>query len=167
MKPLKYSWFGHEKKLFRTKTLNYPKLLSPTKDWGEHLPGTFRNEFWVWSKHIFYVTLYKDKDKNKDADRINETLLVCYIFGILTTQAIQVWWWLSSVTDVTNVTNVTSVTNMTNMGCDPRILKTQAFQVWWWIPSVTNVTNVTNMTNMTNVTNVTPCRPTPWLSETL
>ena len=72
MKPLKYSWFGHEKKLFRTKTLNYPKLLSPTKDWGEHLPGTFRNEF--WSKHIFYVTLYKDKDKSKDADRTLTTL---------------------------------------------------------------------------------------------
>ena len=103
MKPLKYSWFGHEKKLFRTKTLNYPKLLSPTKDWGEHLPGTFRNEIWVWSKHIFYVTLYKEKDKNKDADRINETLLVCYIFGILMTQAFLVWWWIPHVTNLSDL----------------------------------------------------------------
>ena len=31
-----------------------------------------------------------DKDKDKDANRITETLLVCYIFGILMTQAFQV-----------------------------------------------------------------------------
>ena len=31
-----------------------------------------------------------DKDKDKDVDRITETLLVCYIFGILMTQAFQV-----------------------------------------------------------------------------
>ena len=31
-----------------------------------------------------------DKDKDKDANRITETLLVCYIIGILMTQAIQV-----------------------------------------------------------------------------
>ena len=31
-----------------------------------------------------------DKDKDKDAERITESLTVCYIFGILTTQAFQV-----------------------------------------------------------------------------
>ena len=30
-----------------------------------------------------------DKDKDKDAKRITESLTVCYIFGILTTQAFQ------------------------------------------------------------------------------
>ena len=30
---------------------------------------------------------YKDNDKDKDAERITESLTVCYIFGILTTQA--------------------------------------------------------------------------------
>ena len=29
---------------------------------------------------------YKDNDKDKDAKRIAESLTVCYIFGILTTQ---------------------------------------------------------------------------------
>ena len=37
---------------------------------------------------------YKDKDKykddDKDAERITESLTVCYIFGVLTTQAFQV-----------------------------------------------------------------------------
>ena len=33
---------------------------------------------------------YKDNDKDKDAERITESLAVCYIFGILTTQAFQV-----------------------------------------------------------------------------
>ena len=32
----------------------------------------------------------KDNDKDKDAERITESLTVCYIFGILTTQAFQV-----------------------------------------------------------------------------
>ena len=31
-----------------------------------------------------------DNDKDKDAERITESLTVCYIFGILTTQAFQV-----------------------------------------------------------------------------
>ena len=30
-----------------------------------------------------------DKDKDKDAKRITESLTVCYIFGILMTQALQ------------------------------------------------------------------------------
>ena len=30
-----------------------------------------------------------DKDKDKDAERITESLTVCYIFGILMTQAFQ------------------------------------------------------------------------------
>ena len=35
---------------------------------------------------------YEDKDKNKDKDveKMSESLTVCYIFGILTTQAFQV-----------------------------------------------------------------------------
>ena len=33
---------------------------------------------------------YKDKDKDKDAEKITESLTVCYIFGILMTQAFQV-----------------------------------------------------------------------------
>ena len=33
---------------------------------------------------------YKDNDKDKDAVRITESLIVCYIFGILRTQAFQV-----------------------------------------------------------------------------
>ena len=33
---------------------------------------------------------YKDNDKDKDAERITESLTVCYIFGILTPHAIQV-----------------------------------------------------------------------------
>ena len=33
---------------------------------------------------------YKDNDKDKDAEGINEPLPVCYIFGILMTQAFQV-----------------------------------------------------------------------------
>ena len=33
---------------------------------------------------------YKDNDKDKDAERITESLAVCYIFGILMTQALQV-----------------------------------------------------------------------------
>ena len=33
---------------------------------------------------------YKDNDKDKDAERITESLTVCYIFGLLATQAIQV-----------------------------------------------------------------------------
>ena len=37
---------------------------------------------------------YKDNDKDKDAERITESLTVCYIFGILVTQAFQVWWWI-------------------------------------------------------------------------
>ena len=32
---------------------------------------------------------YKDNDKDKDAEKITESLLVCYIFGILMTQAFQ------------------------------------------------------------------------------
>ena len=32
---------------------------------------------------------YKDNDKDKDAERITESLTVCYIFGILVTQAFQ------------------------------------------------------------------------------
>ena len=37
---------------------------------------------------------YKDNDKDKDTERITESLTVCYIFGILMTQAFQVWWWI-------------------------------------------------------------------------
>ena len=33
---------------------------------------------------------YKDNDKDKDTERITESLTVCYIFGILMTQAFQV-----------------------------------------------------------------------------
>ena len=33
---------------------------------------------------------YKDNDKDKDAERIIESLTVCYIFGILMNQAFQV-----------------------------------------------------------------------------
>ena len=33
---------------------------------------------------------YKDNNKDKDAERITESLIVCYIFGILVTQAFQV-----------------------------------------------------------------------------
>ena len=33
---------------------------------------------------------HKDKDNDKDAERITESLTVCYILGILTTQAFQV-----------------------------------------------------------------------------
>ena len=33
---------------------------------------------------------YNDNDKDKDTERIAESLTVCYIFGILTTQAFQV-----------------------------------------------------------------------------
>ena len=32
---------------------------------------------------------YKDKDKDKDNEKITESLIVCYIFGILMTQAFQ------------------------------------------------------------------------------
>ena len=32
----------------------------------------------------------KDNDKDKDTERITESLKVCYIFGILMTQAFQV-----------------------------------------------------------------------------
>ena len=32
---------------------------------------------------------YKDNDEDKDAERITESLLVCYVFGILMTQAFQ------------------------------------------------------------------------------
>ena len=32
---------------------------------------------------------YKDNDKDKDAERITESLRVCYFFGILMTQAFQ------------------------------------------------------------------------------
>ena len=31
----------------------------------------------------------KDKEKDKDAEKITESLTVCYIFGILMTQAFQ------------------------------------------------------------------------------
>ena len=37
---------------------------------------------------------YKDNDKDKDTQRITELLTVCYIFGILMTQAFQEWWWI-------------------------------------------------------------------------
>ena len=33
---------------------------------------------------------YKDNDKDKDAEIITKSLTVCYIFGILMTQAFQV-----------------------------------------------------------------------------
>ena len=33
---------------------------------------------------------YKDNDKNKDAEKIKETQTMCYILGILMTQALQV-----------------------------------------------------------------------------
>ena len=33
---------------------------------------------------------YKDNDKDKDTERITESLIVCYIFGMLMTQAFQV-----------------------------------------------------------------------------
>ena len=32
---------------------------------------------------------YKDNDKDKDVERITESITVCYIFGILMTQALQ------------------------------------------------------------------------------
>ena len=32
---------------------------------------------------------YKDNDNDKDAKRITESLTMCYIFGILTTQIFQ------------------------------------------------------------------------------
>ena len=56
---------------------------------------------------------YKDNDKDKDAERITESLTVCYIFGILMTQAFQVSWLIPSVTNVTNVTNITNMTTVT------------------------------------------------------
>ena len=37
---------------------------------------------------------YKDNDKDKDTERITDSLTVCYIFGILMTQAFQIWWWI-------------------------------------------------------------------------
>ena len=40
---------------------------------------------------------YKDNDKDKDAERITESLTVCYIFRILMTQAFQVCWWIPSM----------------------------------------------------------------------
>ena len=46
---------------------------------------------------------YKDNDKDKDAERITESLIVCYIFGILMTQAFQVGWWIPHVTNVTDL----------------------------------------------------------------
>ena len=61
---------------------------------------------WNWSMQPFTATLshffskykdkykYKDNDKHKDVKRITESLTVCYIFGILTPHAIQVWWWI-------------------------------------------------------------------------
>ena len=33
---------------------------------------------------------YKDNDKDKDVERMTESLTVCYIFEILTSQAFQV-----------------------------------------------------------------------------
>ena len=33
---------------------------------------------------------YKDNDKDKDAEKITETQTMCYILGILMTQALQV-----------------------------------------------------------------------------
>ena len=37
---------------------------------------------------------HKYKDNDKDAERITESLTVCCIFGILMTQACQIWWWI-------------------------------------------------------------------------
>ena len=63
--------------------------------------------------HIYYESLWcqlskfgqkykeKDNDKDKYTDGITETLLVCYIFGILMTQTFQVWRWIPHVTNVT------------------------------------------------------------------
>ena len=39
---------------------------------------------------FFHKDEYKDNDKDKDTERITESLTVCYIFGILMTQAFQV-----------------------------------------------------------------------------
>ena len=36
-----------------------------------------------------YKDKYKDNDKDKDSKKITESLTVCYIFGILMTQAFQ------------------------------------------------------------------------------
>ena len=41
------------------------------------------------SSKIIREHKYKDNDKDKDAERRNESLTVCYIFGILMTQAFQ------------------------------------------------------------------------------
>ena len=43
-----------------------------------------------YSKIIKNIYKDKDNDKDKDAKKITETLTVCYIFGILMTQAFQV-----------------------------------------------------------------------------
>ena len=63
-------------------------------------------------------SIVKDKDKDKDndndknADGMTETLLVCYIFGILLTQSFKVRWWIPSVTNVKNATNMAMLAMM-------------------------------------------------------
>ena len=60
---------------------------------------------------------YKDYDKEKDAKRIIETLGVCYILGILMTQAFQVWCWnpLPPVILVFLVTHIVLVALVTHI----------------------------------------------------
>ena len=85
--------------------------------WVLTLPSGLRDT----STHTFFesswrhqLSKFRQNYKDKDADRITGTVLVCSIFGILMTQAFKVWWWIPSVTNMTNVTNMTHMTNLTS-----------------------------------------------------
>ena len=54
-----------------------------------HFQKAYDNSYSKMNKEHKYKDKdeYKDNDKDKDAERITESLTVCYIFGILTTQA--------------------------------------------------------------------------------
>ena len=67
-----------------------PILLAPDPK-PIHFRKAYDNSYSKMNKEHKYKDKdeYKDNDEDKDAERITESLTVCYIFGILMTQAFQ------------------------------------------------------------------------------
>ena len=71
-----------------------PNLTSscPTTPKPIHFQKAYDNSYSKMNKEHKYKDKdeYKDNDKDKDVERTTESLTMCYIFGILMTQAFQV-----------------------------------------------------------------------------
>ena len=74
----------------------HPQFYMPQTPKPIHFLKAYDNSYSKMNREHKYKDKdeYKDKDKDKDAEKITESLTVCYIFGILMTQAFQEWWWI-------------------------------------------------------------------------